>query len=115
MCLPDISRWGKLKEKSIWENVKEIGLDIFVGKGRELESASTRALCTYLNNQLPDPMDQAPIKDSNFLIQPINQLYKQTVIAPYHNRVTCHEVVGIEEVSIQECCMKVLYIKYYRD
>ena len=107
-----MSRWGKLKEKSIWENVKEIGLDIFVGKGRDLEAASTKALWTYLNSQLLDPKDQAPIKESFYLIQPINQLYKQTIIAPYHNRITYHEVAGIEEVSIPaESCMKVLCSK----
>ena len=83
-------------EKSIWEHLKGIA---FAGKGRELESASTSALCTYLNSQLLDSMDPAAIRDSLSVFQPIQQLYRQKVFVSYYKRSTEREVGGIAEVS----------------
>ena len=88
-----------LPQKSVWEKLKKIGLDLF-GKGKEIESASTRALMTYLNSQLLDPKIPAAIKDSVSTFEPIKQLYTQKVYSSYYKTVTPCEIGGIVEVSM---------------
>ena len=83
----------------MWEKLKKKGLNL-IGKGKEIESASARALLTYLNEQFLDPKSPAAIKDSVSTFEPIKQLYTQKVYSSYYGKVTSFEVGSIVEVSM---------------
>lgn len=86
-----------LPQKSLWEKLKEIGLD-FVGWGSsDIGTTSAAALSTYLNS-LDSSMGPAAIKDSSSIFEPIKQLHRQKIYSTYYKQVYSFEVKAIVEV-----------------